>query len=222
MQDATPGSLDVSFSSPKKRVLMFLKVHNEAPLVDIAEDLGISRMAALKHLHALESKGLVERSARPGGRGRPRAYFRLSGSSAGLFPEAYAHMTQCALEFIEAKLGREAVVQLLNQRTRDVYDAYRDRFDRGDFRARVAELAKVRDEGGYMAEVGSSKRTTVEMFEHNCPIRAVAEEYWEACAAEVALFRRLLRADVVASHRVVAGDPVCRFVIRERKGDRVE
>jgi len=220
MEDATPGSLEVSFSSAKKRVLLLLKRDDEASLGDIAAKLGVSRMAALKHLHALESRGLVERSFRKGGRGRPRAYFRLSGSAGRLFPEAYVNMTQSALAFIETNLGRESVVKLLDQRTQDLYGRYRNRFDKGDFNARVAELARIRDEGGYMAEVGSSKGTTVEMFEFNCPIRAVAENYWEACAAEVKLFRRLLRADVEASHRVVAGDPICRFVIRRREGER--
>ena len=220
MQDVDPGSLDAGFSSAKKHILLVLKRRTEAPLAEIAEELGVSKMAALRHLNALESRGLVERSFRAGGRGRPRAFFRLSGSSAGLFPEAYAKMTTCALAFIEAKLGREAVVQLLEQRTREVYDRYRDRFDGKDLRGKVEELAKIRDEGGYMAEVGTAKRDTIEMFEHNCPIRAVAEDYSEACGAEVKLFKRLLRADVEASHRVVAGDPVCRFVIRRREGER--
>ena len=220
MQEVDPGSLEAGFSSSKKHILLLLKRRDQASLAEIAEDLGVSKMAALRHLTGLESKGLVERSFRAGGRGRPRAYFRLSKSSVDLFPRAYAHMTKCALAFIEEKLGREAVVQLLEQRASEVYDRYRDRFDGKDLRGRVAELEKIRDQGGYMAEVGTAKRDTIEMFEHNCPIRAVAEEYWEACAEEVKLFKRLLHADVEASHRVVAGDPVCRFVIRRRDAER--
>lgn len=218
MQELDPGSLDAGFSSAKKRLLVSLKRKEDASLSDLAAELGISKMAALRHLTVLEAKGLVERSYRGGGRGRPRAIFRLAPTAANLFPEAYAHMTKSALGFIEEKLGRNAVVQLLEQRTREVYERYRGRFAGKDFRGRVAELARVRDEGGYMAEVGSARKGTVEIFEFNCPIRAVAEDYWEACNAEVRLFRRLLNADVEASHRVVAGDPICRFLIR-RKGD---
>ena len=85
----------------------------------------------------------------------------------------------------------------------------------------VAELVRIRDEGGYMAELGQARRNVVEMFEHNCPIMAVAETYPEACRVEREMFQNLLGADVETSHRVVAGDPVCRFLIRgrSRSGD---
>ncbi len=216
MQELDPGSLRTGFSSAKKRILVSLKRREELSLAEIAADLGVSKMAALRHLNALEAKDLVERSYRGQGRGRPRAFFRLGQFAAGLFPEAYAHMTRSALAFIEQKLGREAVVELLEQRTREVYDQYRGRFSGKDLRARAAALADVRDEGGYMAELGTARGGTIEMFEYNCPIRAVAEQFSEACYAEVRLFRRLLDADVEASHRVVAGDPVCRFLIRRK------
>jgi len=61
----------------------------------------------------------------------------------------------------------------------------------------------------------------VEMFEHNCPIMAVAETYPEACRVEREMFQNLLGADVETSHRVVAGDPVCRFLVRDRVRSRV-
>ncbi len=168
----------------------------------------------------LETKGLVERSFKVGGRGRPRAFFNLSKNSATLFPEAYTHMTLCALNFIEEKLGREAVVRLLKQRAQEVLDANRNRIPEGGLSDRVGELVKIRDEGGYMAELGHARKNVVEMLEHNCPIMAVAETYPEACGVEREMFQSLIRADVETSHRVVAGDPVCRFLIRSRGNSR--
>src|SRR2546427_112374 len=73
-----------------------------------------------------------------------------------------------------------------------------------------------REEGGYMGELGHAGKNVVEMLEHNCPIMAVAETYPEACGVEREMFQSLIRADVETSHRVVAGDPVCRFLIRAR------
>src|SRR2546430_3654070 len=81
---------------------------------------------------------------------------------------------------------------------------------------RVSELVKIRDEGGYMAELGHAGRNVVEMLEHNCPIMAVAESYPEACRVEREMFQNLLGADLETSHRVVAGDTVCRFLARGR------
>ena len=67
-----------------------------------------------------------------------------------------------------------------------------------------------------MAELGARRKGTVEMVEHNCPILAIAGRFPEACETERRMFESMLRARVDVSHRVVAGDPVCRFVIRER------
>src|SRR2546429_8239561 len=91
------GGLDAGFSSSKKQILLTLKTQGSVSLTDLAATLKISKMATLKHLAALEGKGLVERSFRAGGRGRPRAFFTLSERSTSLFPEAYTHMTLCAL-----------------------------------------------------------------------------------------------------------------------------
>jgi len=214
--EVSSGGLDAGFSSSKKQILLTLKRVGPISLTDLAASLHISKMATLKHLSALEGKGLVERFSRQGGRGRPRAFFSLSEGSASLFPEAYTHMTLCALRFIEEKIGRDAIVRLLEQRAQEVLDANRKRVPDGSLKERVGELVKIRDEGGYMAELGRAGRTSIEMLEHNCPIMAVAETYPEACRVEREMFQKLLGADVETSHRVVAGDPVCRFLIRGR------
>lgn len=220
-RDPDPGALDAGFSTTKKELLITLKRDGRVSLTDLSRSLGISKMAVLKHLAVLESKGLVERSFGASGRGRPRVFFQLTRHATRLFPEAYTHMTICALRFIEEKLGRDAVVRLLEQRAQEVLDTHRRRFQGKDFRGKVEELVRLRDEGGYMAERGRIGATSGEMLEHNCPILAIAEVYGEACGVEQALFQKLLHADVDVSHRVVAGDPVCRFLIRSRGGAHV-
>ena len=214
--EVSSGALDAGFSSSKKQILLTLKRAGSVSLTELAASLHISKMATLKHLAILEGKGLVVRSSRQGGRGRPRAVFSLSEGSSSLFPEAYTHMTLSALRFIEEKIGPGAVVQLLEKRAQEVLDANRARVPDGNLKSKVVELVKIRDEGGYMAELGRAGRTSVEMLEHNCPIMAVAETYPEACRVEREMFQKLLGADVETSHRVVAGDPVCRFLIRGR------
>src|SRR2546427_3534367 len=216
VNEVDAGGLEAGFSSVKKQILLTLKRRGAVSLSDMSAELRISKMATLKHMNGLEAKGLVERSFKAGGRGRPRAFFNLSKNSASLFPEAYTHMTLSALNFIEEKLGRDAVVRLLKQRAQEVLDANRNRIPDGGLTDRVGELVKIRDEGGYMAEVGHARKNVVEMLEHNCPIMAVAESYPEARGVEREMFQNLIRAEVETSHRVVAGDPVCRFLIRRR------
>jgi len=204
------------FSSPKREILLLLKRGGDPSLQQLAADLGITKVATLRHVIALEADGLVERSYRSEGVGRPRVHFRLSSSSSKLFPQAYTQMSLSALGFIEERLGRDAVVELLQQRTRELGDQSVSRFRGKNLPARVDELVHLRSEGGYMAERGPTTRGTLEMKEHNCPILAIADRYPVSCEVERRMFERMLEAKVDVSHRVVAGDPVCRFLIRPK------
>jgi len=208
--DAPPA-----YSTAKRSLLSLLKRTPDAALTDVARALGISKVAVLAHVRALEADGLVARAYRAGKVGRPRVVFRLTDAASPLFPHNYVEMSRCALQFIEERLGRAAVRELLQRRAADVADRHRARVADGRLPERVAALAKLRTEGGYMAEVGRRRGPTVEMLEHNCPILALAQQYPEACETERAMFASLLGADVEVSHRVVAGDGVCRFVARE-------
>src|SRR2546425_1216986 len=82
---------------------------------------------------------------------------------------------------------------------------------------RVHQLTGLRDREGYMAEDHQAGPAKFEILEHNCPILAVAESYWEACTVENELFRKVLDANVETTHRVVAGENVCRFLVTPRR-----
>lgn len=205
------------YSSHKREVLLLLKRERERSLQEIADHLHVTRVAALRHLVTLEADGLVERAYRPSGVGRPRVFFRLAPSAGTLFPQAYTNMSVCALQFIERRLGRPAVVELLQERARDLTTENRGRFAGATLAEDVRALARLRQEGGYMAEVGARRRSSVELLEHNCPILAIAQQFPEACEVERRMFESLLRARVDVDHRVVAGDPVCRFTVRAKE-----
>jgi predicted ArsR family transcriptional regulator len=207
------------FSSSKRELLFLLKQRPNLSLAEIAAERHVSKVAVLHHLAALEEQGLVERFYERTGPGRPAVHFHLSQNSADVFPQAYAQMSLTALEFIERRLGRDAVVGMLQERSHDLADQNRSRLAAPDLRRRVQELARLRSEGGYMAELGGAQGSTVELREHNCPILAIAGEFPKACEVERRMFESMLRAQVSTSHRVVAGDPVCRFLIRPRRSE---
>lgn len=215
--EPSPPPEVAGYSSPKRGILLRLKRSPDTSLAEVAQGLGISKVAALGHLEKLESDGLILRSYRAGKVGRPRVVFRLSPGALALFPQGYTEMSLCALEFIERRLGRAAVAELLAQRAHETEDRHAPRFRSGSLSGRVEELVRLRTDGGYMAEMGARRKGTVEMVEHNCPILAIAQRFPEACETEQRMFESMLRARVEVSHRVVAGDPVCRFLVRERR-----
>ena len=212
------GSIADGFSEPKKKLLYYLKVMHHAGLEDLASVMKISRMAVHKHLSSLQQRGLVEAIETRGRVGRPKMIYQLTSQSKTVFPKSYSAIATQALDFIERNMGKEGVENVLRERQSELFDQYYKRLKGIDFDKQVKELARIRDEEGYMAEAKESKggRKHV-LLEYNCPIIHIAEKHWEACSIETELFEKLLNAEIETTHRAAKGDAICKFMIKERK-----
>ena len=207
------------FSEPKKKLLYYLKIMQQAGLEELANVMKVSRMAVHKHLALLQKRGLVEGVETRGRIGRPRMMYQLTSQSKTVFPKSYSAIATHALDFIERNMGKNAVEKVLRERQSELFDEYYKRLKDLDFDKQVKELARIRDEEGYIAE---SKRESKNgrkyvLLEYNCPIIHIAEKHWEACSAETELFEKLLGADIETTHRAAKGDLICKFIIKERK-----
>jgi predicted ArsR family transcriptional regulator len=223
------------FSEPKKKLLYYLKVMQQAGLEELANVMKISRMAVHKHLTVLQKRGLVESIETRGHVGRPRMVYQLTSQSKTVFPKSYSAIATHALDFIERNMGKGAVEKVLRERQSELFDQYYKRLSNLDFDKRVKELAKIRDEEGYMAESkkitskdsgdtnnnnsvnASEQRGKHVLLEYNCPIIHIAEKHWEACSVETELFEKLLDAKIETTHRAAKGDLICKFLIKERR-----
>jgi predicted ArsR family transcriptional regulator len=206
------------FSEPKKKLLYYLKIMQQAGLEELANVMKISRMAVHKHLTLLQQRGLVEGVETRGHVGRPRMVYQLTSQSKTVFPKSYGAIATHALDFIERNMGKEGVEKVLHERQNELFDQYYKRLKNLDFDKRVKELAKIRDEEGYIAESKKSKGDGKHvLLEYNCPIIHIAEKHWEACSTEKELFEKLLGAKIETTHRAAKGDLICKFVIKEKK-----
>ena len=218
------------FSEPKKKLLYYLKVMQQAGLEELANVMKISRMAVHKHLTLLQKRGLVESIETRGHVGRPRMVYQLTSQSKTVFPKSYSAIATHALNFIERNMGKEAIEKVLRERQSELFDQYYERLKNLDFDERVKELARIRDEEGYMAESKKTSKSSGSrsgggsrgggkhiLLEYNCPIIHIAEKHWEACSTETELFEKLLGADIETTHRAAKGDLICKFLIKERK-----
>src|ERR671921_2489921 len=208
------------FSEPKKKLLYYLKVMQQAGLEELAKVMKVSRMAVHKHLVLLQNRGLVEGIENRGHVGRPRMVYQLTSQSKTVFPKSYSAIATHALDFIERNMGKEGIEKVLRERQSELFDQYYKRLKDLDFDKQVKELARIRDEEGYIAESkkdpkGSSRKHI--LLEYNCPIIHIAEKHWEACSSETELFEKLLGANIETTHRAAKGDLICKFVIKERK-----
>jgi predicted ArsR family transcriptional regulator len=207
------------FSEPKKKLLYYLKVMQQAGLEELANVMKVSRMAVHKHLALLQDRGLVEGVETRGGVGRPRMVYQLTSQSKTVFPKSYSAIATHALDFIERNMGKNAVEKVLHERQSELFDQYYKRLKDLDFDKQVKELTRIRDEEGYIAESKKESKNGGKyvLLEYNCPIIHIAEKHWEACSTETELFEKLLGADIETTHRAAKGDLICKFVIKERK-----
>ena len=117
-------------------------------------------------------------------------------------------------------MGKEGIERVLHERQIELFDEYYKRLKGLNFDKEVKELARIRDEEGYIAESKKeSKRRGGKhiLLEYNCPIIHIAEKHWEACLTETELFEKLLGANIETTHRAAKGDLICKFVIKEKK-----
>ncbi|HEY6669167.1 MAG TPA: hypothetical protein VI033_08450 [Candidatus Nitrosopolaris sp.] len=208
------------FSEPKKKLLYYLKVMQQAGLKELANVMKVSRMAIHKHLTVLQMRGLVEGVETRGRIGRPRMVYQLTSQSKTVFPKSYSAIATYAFDFIERNMGKEAVEKVLRERQSELFDQYYKRLRDLEFDKQVKELARIRDEEGYIAESKNESKSSGGkhvLLEYNCPIIHIAEKHWEACTTETELFEKLLDADIETTHRAAKGDSICKFVIKERK-----
>jgi predicted ArsR family transcriptional regulator len=205
------------FSEPKKKLLYYLKIMQQAGLEELANVMKVSRMAVHKHLDLLQQRGLVEGIETRGHVGRPRMVYQLTSQSKSVFPKSYGAIATHALDFIERNMGKEGVKKVLYERQGELFDQYYKRLKGLDFNKQVKELARIRDEEGYIAESRSKSDGKHVLLEYNCPIIHIAEKHWEACSTETELFEKLLGANIDTTHRAAKGDLICKFVIKERK-----
>ena len=110
------------FSEPKKKLLYYLKVMQQAGLEELANIMKMSRMGVHKHLALLQKRGLVEGIETRERVGRPRMIYQLTSQSKTVFPKSYSAIATHALDFIEKNMGREAVEKVLRERQRELFD----------------------------------------------------------------------------------------------------
>jgi predicted ArsR family transcriptional regulator len=87
---------------------------------------------------------------------------------------------------------------------------------------RVATLARLRREEGYMAEWGRRGDGTLELVENHCSIANAARFCPKLCGGELSLFRAVLGDDVSVERvkHILSGDRCCSYCITDRPEER--
>ncbi|CAM5782831.1 MULTISPECIES: helix-turn-helix transcriptional regulator [Brevibacillus] len=202
-------------TSTRDQILSMLKVKGSLSVSDMAVDLGITEMAVRRHLNTLERDNLIKSTLVRQAMGRPTNVYSLSQEADELFPRNYSHLTLDFLRDLQDIDGNGKVEMLFRRRENRLEEAYRNHVQ-GSLEERVAKLAELQNEKGYMVEwEKADEEGHYRIREFNCPISQVAREFNQACSCELSLFRRVLKADVEQTTCMAKGGEKCVFEIRE-------
>ena len=205
----------VKLSSRGTELVQVLKHAGEATADELSERLGVTVSAVRQQLDGLAADGLVAWRPQARGRGRPTHLYRLTRAAEPLFPKAYGGLTNELLGYV-ADADPSLVDGIFDRRRQRRLEAAQARLAiAGESLAtRVAELARILDEDGYLASFEPLPDGTFRIVEHNCAVLDVAERYGQACSSEIAFLRQALpdaRVDRV-SH-MIAGAHACAYVV---------
>ena len=207
----------------RRAIAKLLKTEGPIGSAQLAERLGLTAMAVRQHLYALQNEGLVTAEERPVPIGRPAKFWRLTREADRLFPEAYAELSVALIDSVKDAFGDEGLERVLTSRCARQRADYGKRIKPGDSLAKkLQELAKVRTEEGYMAEIRTSDEGGFLLVENHCPICAAANACQGFCATELELFRSVLGPGVTVerAEHIISGDHRCVYRIQPQKGTK--
>lgn len=204
-------------SPAERRVLAYLKRVGRCQVKTIARSLRVTAMAIRHHLAVLEKAGLVKTTLERRGVGRPHYVYSLSASADAFFPKEYGTLASNLIRAIAELDGEAKLARIFEHMKEAAVARYSPRMAGKPLRRRVAEMAKIMTQAGYMAEWEQLDHHTFQITEHNCAIASVAQQCQHACVCELAIFQELLQAAVSRQEHIVAGDPCCRYIVQSQQ-----
>jgi predicted ArsR family transcriptional regulator len=203
--------------NPAERVLMALKMHGTLSSAALGAMLGTSGEAARQQLVRLAEEGLVEARSTAARVGRPTQLWTLTPAAQARFPDTHAALTVQLLEIVQDQLGEAALDTIIAVREAQTTRAYQEAVGPArDLKGRVAALADLRSQEGYMAAWTEMADGSLLLVENHCPICAAATACQGFCRAELEVFRSVLgpEVEVERTEHIVSGGRRCSYTIK--------
>src|SRR5262252_9640800 len=203
----------------RRAIVQLLKTEGPLTSSQLAERLGVTAMAVRQHLYALESEKFVTMEERPVPIGRPAKHWQLTAEADRLFPDAYAELSVSLISALGDTFGPEGLKRVMESRTARQEQEYAGRIKpSGTLKQKLQQLARVRTDEGYMAEVLPGEKGSYLLVEHHCPICVAATQCQGFCSSELDLFRKVLGPDVEIQREehIVSGARRCTYRVQPK------
>ena len=198
----------------QEAVLMYIKRMGEVTIADLCKELSITSMAVRRHIAGLQKDGLVESRIVRQSRGRPTYHYKLTGKAEGLFPTGFQNLAVDLLDVVFEQSGHQGVMDLLSRRNEKMAERFQVRVANKDIKGRVAEVAKIFSENGYMTEWETLPDGNFIIFQRHCAVHDLALQYRQLCVLEPQLMENLLGVKVTRQQYILKNDPVCGYLVQ--------
>jgi predicted ArsR family transcriptional regulator len=190
-------------------------IRRRGPLTvaEMAAALGVTATAVRNRLSRLVGSGMVERSAEPVGRGRPRHVYRASVEAHRRLGQNYADLAVVLWDEMMRTVPDPKLRRLLFARITDrLAEHYRTQIEGEDWEGRLVQLGTILHDRGVETEVtrGDGGATPV-LKQHSCPYYELAEEDRTICAMERKMFEKVLGKGLRLSQCRLDGHRSCDF-----------
>lgn len=198
----------------KNQILYLLKIKGQQSAADLAQQLQVSPMAIRQHLQILQDEQLVTYTEERQAVGRPLKLWYLTDKAMNFFPNHHTDLVVNLIEGITQIFGIDGLEALIAQRTQTQIQNYSAKMsDSLLWRERVAVLACLRTQEGYMAEVIEESPDEFLLVENHCSICTAAQKCPQLCSSELQVFTRLLGSTVNIERveHILSGDRRCAY-----------
>jgi len=201
----------------RDQVLLQLKQEGPQTTSALASRIRVTPVAVRQQLYRLSEEGLVEFDDERHRVGRPRRVWRLAPRAQAEFPDGHSDLAIELIAAMRRSFGDAELDRLVAARTRTQLKRYRDALPPRDapIEKRVAELARLRRDEGFMADWSVQSDGTLLLVENHCPICAAAAVCPSLCRDELSLFKASIgnRVPVERIEYILAGSRRCAYRI---------
>ena len=210
-------NLSDSPAKTQEAILLHLKKAGELTVNDLCDMLKITSMAVRRHLVGLQKDGLILSRMVRQERGRPTYKYKLSDKAASLFPQAGSTLALDLLDAIYEQSGSKGVMDLLSISNKKRLERLKARVENKTLAERVAEVAKIFSEEGYMTEWEALPDGNFIVYQRHCAVHEMADKYRQLCAMEPQMMESLLQVPVTREKYILRNDPICAYVIKPQE-----
>ena len=189
-------------------------------VTDCAKLSSVTPTAVRHRLQRLMARGLVSRTLRNRGRGRPLHSYSLTEEAQVLLGQNYAELAMTLWEELKKYEDRRVGMMLLKRVADRLGERYRQKMAGQTVEERMSKLRKLLTDRGVDVEVGE-KGTLPVLRQHSCPYHELAAADRTVCGIEMRMFERALDSELKLSQCRLDGHGCCEFEVRmDRDGEQ--